>query len=57
MNKDEVVRACIAEMRAKLAERTPDNARDTDTSILLFSKIIFALKGDAAIPGEPALRP
>jgi hypothetical protein len=55
MNRDEVVQACIAEMRARLNSRTPDNAQDTDASILLFSKTIAALTATPAIPAEPIL--
>jgi ABC-type Zn2+ transport system substrate-binding protein/surface adhesin len=57
MNRDEVVQACIAEMRAKLNNRTPDNAHEIDASIMLFSRTIAALETTVpAIPAEPVLR-
>lgn len=52
-DRDKAVRELQAQMRAKLDARTPDNARDTDASILLFSKVIVAIKGHAALPAEP----
>ena len=49
-DRDKAVRELQVAMRARLASRTPENARDTDASILLFSRVIVAIKGEQAVP-------
>lgn len=49
-DRNRIVRELQAEMRARLASRTADNARDTDASILLFSNVLKALTAEQAVP-------
>lgn len=48
--RDEIVRACIAEMREKLACATPETRDDADVRILLYSGILATFKAEQVLP-------
>lgn len=54
-DRDKAVKELQAAMRARLEVRTLETSHDDDAAILLFSKVIVALKGHQAIPAEPAM--
>lgn len=49
-DRDTIVRALLAEMKAKLISRAPDNYSETDASILLFSNILTTFAAEPALP-------
>lgn len=48
--REEIVRACLAEMRAKLEGATPQTRRDDDAAILLYSGIIKTFTAEPSLP-------
>lgn len=48
--REEIVRACLAEMRAKLAGATPETRQEADAAILLYSGILATFKAEQILP-------